>query len=560
MFNMTTFSETDDCSLINRSLLRKKDIVISISLGILVLLLGSQLIVKGVTGISHDDGIYIITAKAIAQGEGYRQIHLPDSPIQTKYPFLYPLFLAIIWKISPSFPGNLLWMQWMTLTMGAITVAASYLFFIRFAYFNRVISVAAVLLCATSPFFLFFCTTCRSEIPFALFLIVSMWVLERHLEKPFASRTAQLFAGVLLAFPFLCRTIGIMFLLGALIIALRHRKAMRFPILGIALIVLPFGLWMLWFSKWGSATSSNTYYTNYFSWWLSYGIPHLGRILASNAFDICFDTTPISHVVWVYVPKWVLYGSAAIGFLGLACFLSRISRFRVLPIFVAVYLMLVLVWPWPPSRFLIPIIPILFACAIAGVLLSLARFGCKIKFLNRIVLIPLGALLVANAVAINQDIATTTTTGYPARLFPYGEALVNWSSYGEMFEWIRENTGPNDVFASGMDPIIYLYTGRLAFRPFVARPSSMFYNDQAPAFGSLSDVMANVKWYKPRYLALFPVPGFADARPYIEFVVDSQKEYPGWLEYAYMGKDKRFIIWKVNIERLYSPIRTAPPN
>jgi hypothetical protein len=71
--------------------------------------------------------------------------------------------------------------------------------------------------------------------------------------------------------------------------------------------------------------------------------------------------------------------------------------------------------------------------------------------------------------------------------------------------------------------------------------------------------MGNVKCYKPRYLALFPAPGFADANPYVEFVVNSQKEYPGWLECVYMGKDKRFIIWKVNLERLNSQIRAALP-
>jgi len=190
--NMTTFLGADDRTFINRGTLLKKDKVAALSFGILILLLGSQLIVKGVTGVYHDDGIYISTAKAMAQGEGYRQINLPDSPIQSKYPILYPAFLAMIWKIFPSFPDNLQWMQWMSLIMGAIAVAVSYLFFVRFAYFSRAVSAAAVLLCATSPFYLFFCTACLSEIPFALSLVISMWALERHLERPFASRATQM--------------------------------------------------------------------------------------------------------------------------------------------------------------------------------------------------------------------------------------------------------------------------------------------------------------------------------------------------------------------------------
>jgi hypothetical protein len=41
-------------------------------------------------GINHDDGIYLVTAKALAEWEGYRIISLPTNPPQTKYPILFP--------------------------------------------------------------------------------------------------------------------------------------------------------------------------------------------------------------------------------------------------------------------------------------------------------------------------------------------------------------------------------------------------------------------------------------------------------------------------------------
>ena len=37
-------------------------------------------------GIYHDDGIYLVTAKALAEGKGYRIINLPAELPQTKYP------------------------------------------------------------------------------------------------------------------------------------------------------------------------------------------------------------------------------------------------------------------------------------------------------------------------------------------------------------------------------------------------------------------------------------------------------------------------------------------
>ena len=41
-------------------------------------------------GIFHDDGIYLVTAKALAEGKGYRIISLPAELPQTKYPILFP--------------------------------------------------------------------------------------------------------------------------------------------------------------------------------------------------------------------------------------------------------------------------------------------------------------------------------------------------------------------------------------------------------------------------------------------------------------------------------------
>ncbi len=60
-------------------------------------------------GYFHDDGMYWIGGKSLAEGHGYRILSLPDTPFQTKYPPLYPLLLALVWKVFPVFPGNLPW-------------------------------------------------------------------------------------------------------------------------------------------------------------------------------------------------------------------------------------------------------------------------------------------------------------------------------------------------------------------------------------------------------------------------------------------------------------------
>src|SRR5262245_38913649 len=36
-------------------------------------------------GTFHDDAVYIVTAKSLAEGHGYRNLHLPGEVLQTKY-------------------------------------------------------------------------------------------------------------------------------------------------------------------------------------------------------------------------------------------------------------------------------------------------------------------------------------------------------------------------------------------------------------------------------------------------------------------------------------------
>src|SRR5437773_12063334 len=54
-----------------------------------------------------DDAFYVILAKSLATGHGYRNLNLPGAPLATHYPPGYPLFLAALWRIGPAFPANL---------------------------------------------------------------------------------------------------------------------------------------------------------------------------------------------------------------------------------------------------------------------------------------------------------------------------------------------------------------------------------------------------------------------------------------------------------------------
>jgi hypothetical protein len=82
-------------------------------------------------GRSHDDSIYFVSAKSIAQGHGYRILSLPGEPYQTKYPPLFPLLLTLVWKIKPEFPGNLQLAGLLCWLMLPAFLAVSWIFYKR---------------------------------------------------------------------------------------------------------------------------------------------------------------------------------------------------------------------------------------------------------------------------------------------------------------------------------------------------------------------------------------------------------------------------------------------
>ncbi|UCF20383.1 MAG: hypothetical protein JSU87_02965, partial [Gemmatimonadota bacterium] len=57
---------------------------------------------ESLVGVNYDDGIYVLLAKALAHGEGYRVTFLPVDVPGVKYPPLYPVSLVPFWLFSGS--------------------------------------------------------------------------------------------------------------------------------------------------------------------------------------------------------------------------------------------------------------------------------------------------------------------------------------------------------------------------------------------------------------------------------------------------------------------------
>ncbi len=88
-------------------------------------------------GFYHDDGIYVVTAKALATGQGYRILSLPYEPSQTKFPPLYPFLLSLIWRVNPQFPDNLLPMMLLSVLATAAFLALTWCYLNQKNYASR---------------------------------------------------------------------------------------------------------------------------------------------------------------------------------------------------------------------------------------------------------------------------------------------------------------------------------------------------------------------------------------------------------------------------------------
>jgi hypothetical protein len=525
--------------------------LVAAGLAIVVLVAGHWYMVLGGCGNHHDDAIYVSTAKAIAQGEGYRLINLPNSPVQTKYPFLYPALLAIIWKLWPSFPENLLAMKWLSLLAGAATVALSYIYVLRF-YCTRGIAAASGLLCAASGGFLFYSTQTLSEIPFALFLVLSLWSLDKHIRAPLRSRYFQFLLGFLIALPFLCRTIGAILPIVSLILLLRLGRPMLWVALGSLTGMLPWVVWVPIHLGGGGHDTMTIYYTDYLGWWSQFGLVSICRVFLLNIVMAGLNSTELG--LEVLARGLSLLGVAFLVIFGLLLYsatlisaLKQLRQGRLLPWFLAGYMLIAFLWPWPPHRFLVPVLPLLLIYMLRAIR-EILRPLSSLPIYNALLVLGLTVLVTSNLVLVYRAGQVKRNSGYPATYVTLNEPLVSWSSYENVFEWIDKHCQPDDVIASPLDSMIYLYTGRRAFRPYDADPTSVFYSSDRPTVGTVEGFIQILKVFRPRYLVQIPVPGSRTAKAFTDFLKEFLVSRPSLLKPVYVGDDKRFIIYELQLQ------------
>lgn len=413
-------------------------------------------------GLHHDDTLYLVGAKSLAEGHGYRIQSLPGQPFQTKYPPVFSALIAPLWKYGPAFPRNL-----PLLTLFAWLMVPAYLFFMRavFRHFGCRPRETWLLtfVAAAHPMVLLLGMSVMSDLLFMALFLACLLLAERALE-PTQSAWLALAAGGLSGLAYLTRTSAFPIVFTAPLCFLLLRRYWRAVLFLASMLPAVVG-WQFWTSAHMLRTSDPAllYYTNYMGMELAtVHLDNLAGVLWRN-FDgllrgiaklIVFDVLPTNtHFQQVI-------GVAAIA--GIVRLVKRTGRLQYPAVAVCLALLLCGYFFPPDERILLPVYPLL-----------LMGFWTEAKNLWAVVRLawrrgrPAERMLAAVAGTAVAALGGLVVASYVEGHFGYLPRLRAASQSEQLrfqpaYDWIRSHTAPTATVYAYLDPLLYLYTGRHA--------------------------------------------------------------------------------------------------
>lgn len=323
-------------------------------------------------GAFHDDARYLLLGRAIAEGAGYRFVFVPGHPAGTHFPPAFPLVLAALWKIAPSFPESETLFKLLNAAMLSLAAYATFAFARHRAGLAPWAAVAVALAFAGSLPVLFLDGVLFSEPFFIAALMGALMLSERTLRGPgddrdtFSLARLAFAAGLAIGGVTMIRTLGIALGVG-LVSTLMLRRQWTSAVNALGGTIALVAPWQLWTMRHGGEIPPILAgdYGTYGAWvgaaLRSEGSGFIARVARENlkGFSILLDLFGVSGVTAAVVALPLL--------IALGIGLRRLyQRAPVSVATLAVYLLVVLIWPGTPDRFLWPMWPLLLTGVACG--------------------------------------------------------------------------------------------------------------------------------------------------------------------------------------------------
>ncbi len=449
-------------------------------------------------GAFHDDARYLLLARSIAQGTGYRFVFVPGSPAGTHFPPAFPLLLAALWKIAPAFPASVTLFKLLNAVMLAVAAAATFVFARGRGGLRPWAAAAVALAFAGSVPVLFLDGVLFSEPFFIASLLGALLVSERALQTAASDTRDDGFwsldrlafaAGLAIGAVTMIRTLGIALGVGLAVVLLLRREWKRFAIsmAGIALFVVPWQLWTMAHGGEIPPVLAGDYGT-YGSWigaaLHTEGNGFIARVAEANlaGFRILLAVFGVSGVfeVLIAIPLLIALGIGAM----------RVARRApVSAASAATYLLVVLIWPGTPDRFLWPMWPLLLTAVACGAseIIRWSTVPASTRVARATMLAALG---ICALLFLRFNIGM-----YGSRAWE-GPARANAKLAVAASETAAQL--PDGLVASEFDALVSLYTGHPAV-PLLPLMAANYLRPRTPveAAAQLSDILDA---YHPRFL------------------------------------------------------------
>ena len=405
-----------------------------------------------------DDAHYVVLAQAIANGMGLRQINSPRMPMETTFPFGFPLLLAPIIRV---FGVNIAALKLVPLVCSIAAVVATY--WLYALCLNRAWASLLALIVASCPLVISFSTQLRSEVPFLFLSTLSLalgisWAREENLLTP-----RFFFLALVLSLALLTRTVGIILILAVILCCWleQHKKKALVLAAVVALTTAPF------FVLSQSSPAQDTSYV----FRALHIEPNLEESRTLSGSEVALR---LGSYAWKYaqdLPEVFLLPFAAaahrlgmsaltyalalavVGLIGVGMKAELGSRRRLLAIYAPLYILVLLPQPACEPRYLLPVVPLLPWFAIRGTeVLAAGAHSVFPRIKPAGAQVALAVLLVIGGLLGGVHAAVTK----PDKLMNLPE-VVDYKMAGM---WIAANT-PGDAIILCLKPFyMYLWAGR----------------------------------------------------------------------------------------------------
>lgn len=406
--------------------------------GLVVFVLALWAQPAALVGSFYDDGIYVTLAKALAEGQGYRNIHLPGAPAGVHYPVLYPAALSLLWRLWPSFPANVVLFQ----LFDAATLGACAWLIARGT--NRWPLPAAgrhaAMLLGFLAFPLLTAIGVRFSEPLFLLLLLSAVAV---VDRPSVSVRAAALAGVFAGLALLTRSIGVS-VIGGIVIALWVRGERRAALVSLAVALTVAAPWFAWVARHAHevdprmAANYGTYVTEARQAGLRALVPAFDFRLQSPMARLAIPYLPLGlwYPLALLLMAFVVWGAVLVWPMASALVAS-----------LALYTTIVSVWPYVPDRFmwiLTPLVTLFLATAVAAAW----RRGRAFRAATIVLVIALAAGFA------RREVVSLSGRVF-ARTAEESSLPIRWLAPA-----IEHGTPPDAVIATEAEAGIYLYSGR----------------------------------------------------------------------------------------------------